>query len=73
MIGEIARQEAQQMTPLARAGAAQRRCVSAARDRFKGSAAQDFFSRLGVLDFVNSIVLFGASLLLSVLPRSPGH
>jgi membrane protein len=33
-----------------------------------GSAAQDFLSRLGALDFANSIVLFGASLLLSVLP-----
>lgn len=53
---------------LARAGAAQRRWVSAARDRFEGSAAQDFLRRLGALDFVNSIVLFGASLLLSVLP-----
>ena len=38
------------------------------RVRFEGSAAQIFLRRLGALDFVNSIVLFGASLLLSVLP-----
>jgi membrane protein len=49
-------------------GAAQRRFVSTARGRFEGSAAQSFFSRLGTLDFVNSIIIFGASLLLSVLP-----
>jgi hypothetical protein len=34
----------------------------------EGSAAQVFFRRLGTLDFVNSIIMFGASLLLSVLP-----
>jgi len=51
-----------------RAGAAQRRFVSTARGRFEGSAAQVFFRRLGTLDFVNSIIMFGASLLLSVLP-----
>jgi membrane protein len=42
--------------------------VAAARVRFEGLAAQIFLRRLGALDFVNSIVLFGASLLLSVLP-----
>jgi membrane protein len=42
--------------------------VTAARGRFEGSAAQDFLRRLGALDFGNSIVLFGSSLLLSVLP-----
>ncbi len=52
----------------ARVCAAQRRIVSAARGRFEGSAAQDFLRRLGALDFANSIMLFGASLLLSVLP-----
>jgi hypothetical protein len=36
--------------------------------RFEGSVAQDFVRRLGAVDFVNSIVLFGASLFLSVLP-----
>jgi membrane protein len=52
----------------ARVRAARRRLVNAARARFEGSAAQAFLGRLGALDFVNSIVLFGASLLLSVLP-----
>ena len=52
----------------ARVGAAQRRFVSAARGRFEGSAAQTFLGQLGALDFANSVVLFGASLLLSVLP-----
>lgn len=52
----------------ARVSAAQRRFVKAARGRLEGSAAQDFLRRLGVLDFANSVVLFGASLLLSVLP-----
>ena len=52
----------------ARVRAAQGRIVGAARGRLEGSAAQDFLKRLGALDFANSIVLFGASLLLSVLP-----
>lgn len=51
-----------------RVRAAQRRIASGARGRFEGSAAQDFLRRLGALDFANSIVLFGSSLLLSVLP-----
>ncbi len=53
---------------LARAGAEWHRFVSAAQGRFEGSAARDFLRRLGALDFANSVVLFGASLLLSVLP-----
>jgi len=44
------------------------RLVTAMQGRFRGSAAQAFLRRLGALDFANSIVLFGASLLLSVLP-----
>ena len=52
----------------ARTGSGPRRLVNAVRVRFEGSAAQIFLSRLGALDFVNSIMLFGASLLLSVLP-----
>ncbi len=52
----------------ARAGAAQRRFVSVARSRFEGSAAQSFLSRLAAVDFADSIIGFGASLLLSVLP-----
>jgi membrane protein len=47
---------------------ARRRFAEAARGRFEGSAAQAFLGRLRALDFVNSVVLFGASLLLSVLP-----
>jgi len=34
----------------------------------RGISGPDFVKRLGAVDFVNSIVLFGASLLLSVLP-----
>jgi membrane protein len=45
-----------------------RRLVNAARNRFEGSAAQDFVKRLGAVDFVSAIILFGASLLLSALP-----
>jgi membrane protein len=52
----------------ARTGGGPRRFATAARVRFEGSVAQVFLRRLGALDFVNSIVLFGASLLLSVLP-----
>jgi len=42
--------------------------VRAVRGRFEGSSAQIFFRRLGALDFADAIILFGASLLLSVLP-----
>ena len=52
----------------ARVRAAQRLFVRAARGRFERSAARAFLGQLGALDFVNSVVLFGASLLLSVLP-----
>ena len=45
-----------------------RTLAAAARGRFEGSPAQIFLRQLGALDFANSIVLFGASLLLSVLP-----
>lgn len=38
------------------------------RDRYGGSAAQDFFKGLGEVEFGNWIILFGASFLLSVLP-----
>jgi membrane protein len=47
---------------------AERRFAKAAYGRFEGSAAQNFLKQLRGLEFVNSIVLFGASLLLSVLP-----
>jgi hypothetical protein len=42
--------------------------VDAARDRFEGSFIKVFLRRLAALDFADSIVLFGAALLLSVLP-----
>jgi len=45
-----------------------RAVAGAARGRFEGSSAQVFFSQLGALDFVDSIMLFGAALLISVLP-----
>ena len=45
-----------------------KRMASACRSRYEGSVVQEFFSRLGALDFGNQIILFGAALLLSVLP-----
>ena len=42
--------------------------VKSAHGRYEGSAAQAFLRQLRSVDFANSIVLFGASLLLSVLP-----
>jgi hypothetical protein len=52
----------------ARTRAVQRRLGQAAHGRFEGSAAQTLARQLRALDFANSIILFGASLLLSVLP-----
>lgn len=45
-----------------------RALAGAARGRFDGSSAQTFLRQLGVLDVVNTSVLFGAALLMSVLP-----
>jgi membrane protein len=45
-----------------------RAVVRAARGRFAGSAVQVFLRRLGALDFVQCIMAFGGSLLLSALP-----
>ena len=42
--------------------------AGAARNRFEGSSAQVFFRQLGALSFVDAITLFGAALLISVLP-----
>lgn len=42
--------------------------ASAARGRFEGTSASVFLRRLRALDFINSVVLFGAALMLSVLP-----
>ncbi len=38
------------------------------RGRYQGSFAQDFVKALSAVDFGNQIIIFGASLLLSVLP-----
>lgn len=45
-----------------------RALAGAAKGRFDGSPVQVFFRRLGALDFVNTSILFGAALLVSVLP-----
>jgi membrane protein len=51
-----------------RLGLRARTLAGAARGRFEGSSAQTFLRHLGALDFVDSIMLFGAALLISVLP-----
>ena len=45
-----------------------RKALSAARDRLEGSLAQSFLVRLRALDFANQAMLFGAGLLVSLLP-----
>jgi membrane protein len=45
-----------------------RALAGAARGRFDGSPAQAFLRQLGALDFVNTSIIFGATLLTSVLP-----
>jgi len=45
-----------------------RAVAGAARGRFQGSSAQIFLQQLGALDFIEAITLFGAALLISVLP-----
>jgi len=45
-----------------------RKALAAARDRYQGSLAQGFVTQLGALDFVDQIILFGAGLLVSLLP-----
>jgi membrane protein len=47
---------------------AARKAVSAARDWYEGSLAQSFVTQLKTLDFANQAVLFGAGLLVSLLP-----
>src|SRR5437588_8790187 len=44
------------------------RVFAAVRSRYDGSWVQDLAERLTALDFGNWIILFGASLLLTVLP-----
>ena len=41
---------------------------AAARDRFEGSLAQSFLLQLKALDFSSQVILFGAGLLVSLLP-----
>ena len=45
-----------------------RRSIDAGRSRYTGSVAEDVVRRLVAVDFGNRIVLFGAAILLSVLP-----
>jgi len=45
-----------------------RKAVAAARDRYQGSLAQGLVTQLGALGFVDQIMLFGAGLLVSLLP-----
>jgi hypothetical protein len=42
--------------------------VAWARDRFEGSLAQGFLQRLKAVDFASQAMLFGAGLLVSLLP-----
>jgi membrane protein len=57
---------AQQGTPPPRP--ARYKALAWARDRFEGSLAQSFLQRLTALDFADQAVLFGAGLLVSLLP-----
>jgi len=45
-----------------------RKFLSAARSRYEGSLAQRFLMRLKALDFADQAMLFGAGLLVSLLP-----
>jgi membrane protein len=51
-----------------KAAAERRRLAAAWHDHYDGSAAHELFSRLGELDFFNWVLIFGATLLLTVLP-----
>jgi membrane protein len=44
------------------------KALASARDRFEGSLAQSFLVRLKALDFATQAMLFGAGLLVSLLP-----
>jgi membrane protein len=57
---------AQPGTPLSRP--ARHKALAWARDRFDGSLAQSFLQRLTALDFADQAMLFGAGLLVSLLP-----
>lgn len=47
---------------------ARHKAVQFARDRFEGSLAQGFLMRLKALDFASQAMLFGAGMLVSLLP-----
>ena len=47
---------------------ARHKVLASARDRFEGSLAQSFLTRLKGLDFADQAILFGAGLLVSLLP-----
>jgi len=47
---------------------ARHKLLASARDRFEGSLAQSFLTRLKGLDFADQAILFGAGLLVSLLP-----
>jgi membrane protein len=47
---------------------ARHKALASTRDRFEGSLAQSFLVRLKALDFANQAMLFGAGLLVSLLP-----
>src|SRR6201993_2398337 len=57
---------AQRSTPPSRP--ARDKAVAWARDRFEGSLAQGFLQRLKAVDFASQAMLFGAGLLVSLLP-----
>jgi membrane protein len=60
------RPAAQRETPPSRR--ARYNALAWARDRFEGSLAQSFLQRLKALDFADQAMLFGAGLLVSLLP-----
>jgi membrane protein len=47
---------------------AERNAVAKARDRFEGSLAQSFVVQLKAIDFSDQVILFGAGMLVSLLP-----
>jgi membrane protein len=63
----------QNFQPAAQQGAkpshpAGRKALAVAKDRYEGSLAQSFVTELKALDFVDEAMLFGAGLLVSLLP-----
>jgi hypothetical protein len=45
-----------------------RKALAAARDRFEGSLAQGFVLQLKAIDFSDQVMMFGAGMLVSLLP-----